>query len=404
MNKFRDDIGQYYFNHLAKYEEEPVATIWKNIEFSLDQNVRKNQAKAFFKIAMSIISFCFILPFSTGDGLVNEKRVDANNISGSRTNNIPVEMKSHYSIRYQQPERQQVLISAVMTSPRSCIDIPVLAQTFSSQNIKLNPIGLSINSNYPSYEKLQVESPSAQTHWVLSPFTSLDISHYRLVNRHPTIGSSTAVENRSVFLRREKQDPTFSAGFLLTRLVKENIGIQTGIIYSRQEIKIDAHTALAVKTDQMEVAYKLNTSTGYVYLSPTTNNVPVVGDSITLAESQHKLEYLTIPLTVELNKDFGRWSLKPAVGFTANFITRALLETEVENAGDEKVYFTHLKGLKKFYAGATTSVRVGYAINKRLSLDIITSARYAFTSITRKTEVANYPVSFGIATGLSFKF
>ena len=96
---------------------------------------------------------------------------------------------------------------------------------------------------------------------------------------------------------------------------------------------------------------------------------------------------------------------KPGIGLSANLLTSATIQTEVEDAlNKEAVTIFKLDGTKLFYAGVVANADIQYKIGSKFSLNMIPSFRYAITPVTENNIVKTYPYSFGLGVGISFRF
>ena len=95
----------------------------------------------------------------------------------------------------------------------------------------------------------------------------------------------------------------------------------------------------------------------------------------------------------------------PGAGIEANFITRAKLEIEIEDAANrETVFINKLDGAKSFYWSVVADAELRYIVNKKLAFSIRPVFRYAISPITENNVVETFPYSFGAGLGLTYKF
>jgi hypothetical protein len=228
----------------------------------------------------------------------------------------------------------------------------------------------------------------------ISGFYSYDFMNYRLDN------DLSAVKK---IKQSEAHEPSFSTGLLLTRQLKKGWSLQTGLIYSSTQIGISPQKLYALQNGS-DVSYKYITSSGYVYIKPSFGSPPAVGDSLTTTEAKHTLQFVSIPVVIK--HDFGKNKLTftPGAGIEANFLTSAKLETEIKDASNlENVSINKLRGARSFYWSVTTEAEVQYRINKKVSISLRPSFRYAISPITKNNVVETFPYSFGIGAGIKIK-
>ena len=147
-------------------------------------------------------------------------------------------------------------------------------------------------------------------HWSFSPFAALDIpgevidddDHYR---------GSNEPYDRDDIDRRENQDLSYSTGLLARYHFNNRLSLKSGAVYSNTSIGISPQTLYA--TD--EGGYKYITSSGYGYVQKAFGQVPANGDSISAANAEHHLSYLSVPLMVSYTiHPFSKLSVRPGAG------------------------------------------------------------------------------------------
>lgn len=240
-------------------------------------------------------------------------------------------------------------------------------------------------------------------YWTITPFASNDWGMYQLDNDVADNTGNNQNEKEAVS-KRERHESSYSAGISITRQVSKHIGVKTGVAFSNTAIAISPEEIYAVQQNG-QVAYKYITSSGYGLIKPGFGLPPAVGDSIKSAEAQHNLQVVSVPLAISYRIDKKKFSIIPSAGLAANFITSAKVKTEVSDAlNKETVNITGLDGMKRFYTSFVADVKFQYNINRRLSLNLLPSFKYALSPITKNNVVKTFPYSFGIGAGLTFKF
>ena len=101
----------------------------------------------------------------------------------------------------------------------------------------------------------------------------------------------------------------------------------------------------------------------------------------------------------------GKFSVIPAAGISANFITSATVKTEVTDVlSKEAVNINRLKGMRKLFAGFAGDVNLRYENNNnRWAFNIIPAFKYALMPITKSNAVKTFPYSFGLGAGVTYK-
>ena len=233
--------------------------------------------------------------------------------------------------------------------------------------------------------------------WTLTGLVTYDRVNYKLDSDLPS--------NITNIKHGEVHEPSFSVSLLATRQVKEKWGLQTGLIYSNTAIGISPQKIYALQDPAGDIAYKYITSSGYAYIKPGFGSPPAFGDSLITTEAKHSLHSLTVPIVIKYTIGKNRFLFIPGAGIEANFITRAKLETEIEDANNrETVFINKLSGAKSFYWSLVADAELRYSVNKKLSFSVRPVFRYAISPITENNVVETFPYSFGAGLGMTYKF
>lgn len=234
-------------------------------------------------------------------------------------------------------------------------------------------------------------------YWTITGLATYDRVNYKLDSDQPN--AITSIQHREV------HEPSFSVGILATRQLKEKWGVQTGLIYSNTAIGISPQKIYALQDPAGDIAYKYITSSGYVYIKPGFGSPPAFGDSLTTTEATHSLHSISVPLIIKYTVGKNRFLFLPGAGLEANFITRAKLETEIEDAANrETVFINKLDGTKSFYWSFMADAELRYNVNNKLSFSLRPVFRYAISPITENNVVETFPYSFGTSLGITIKF
>lgn len=233
-------------------------------------------------------------------------------------------------------------------------------------------------------------------------YVSADISQYMLDNDVPEDQRVNESE-RDDINHRETHEPSFTVGVFAEKPLFVHSGIKAGIAYAKTAIVIAPQQLVAVKQNGV-VGYKYITSSGYALVQPNGAS-PAVGDSVTATEAQHRLNVVSVPVSFYYRFTKGRFIISPSAGLSANFITAARVQTEINNRGTkESVYINRLDGSRWFYGGAQLEVDVRYRIAGNWYIGVIPSFRCAFTAITKNNAVKTFPYTTGVAGSLVYKF
>ena len=238
----------------------------------------------------------------------------------------------------------------------------------------------------------------------MTAYGSNDWAQYQLDNDVPD-NTGNQQDEKEEISQREKHESSFSAGIMVARQLTRHIGLKTGIIYSNTAIGISPQEMYAVKKTDGSIAYKYITSSGYGFVKPGFGLPPAIGDSIRAMEAQHNLQMISIPLLASYKFEKNRFSVSPAVGLSVNFITSVKVKTEITDAlNKEAVTINGLDGMRNIFTSFVADVNLQYKLNKRWSINLLPSLKYAIGPITKSNVVKTFPYSFNVGFGITYKF
>jgi hypothetical protein len=254
-------------------------------------------------------------------------------------------------------------------------------------------------------KKKKKSSNNFKPYWTVTGFASNDWGFYQLNDNDIENNNGNTQDEKELISNREKYEPSFSTSLIVTRQFKKFWGLKTGVTYSNTTIVIDPHQMYAAQQNNGTIAYKFITSSGYGYVQPGFGLPPAVGDSLQTNTAQHNLQSISLPLMIIYKLDKGKFSIMPSAGLSFNFITKAIVKTAVTDAlNQESIHINGLNGMRNFYMGFITDVNMQYNFNNRWAVILLPTFNYAITPITKNTVPKTYPYSFGIGTGLTYKF
>ena len=133
-------------------------------------------------------------------------------------------------------------------------------------------------------------------------------------------------------------------------------------------MNVNPEKIYAVNDNAGKVEFRYNISSGYSYILPSFSSSPSVGDSLYTRTSIHNLQFIGIPVIVQYKLIHKKFSLNPGVGIVFNFLTKAILKTEVNDDMNSEIEFiTKLNGLKKFNYCFLISSELQYQLSKSWS-------------------------------------
>ncbi|MGG9970159.1 outer membrane beta-barrel protein [Ferruginibacter sp. SUN002] len=243
-----------------------------------------------------------------------------------------------------------------------------------------------------------------ETDFALNFFYSPDFAFYRLQNDENN--NQQSGENEDEFNDNEEHGNAFTGGILFDYNLNDHWTIQSGIVFSKTTIRSDEKKIYAQTDNSGNIKYRYNASSGYTFVNAPEGNAPSVGDSIEASSALHTIKYIGVPLALKYTLSYKKWELNMSAGATANFLINGKIQTSLEGSGDDddhdKKY--KLQGLKKTYFSGSASIGAAYNLNKQWAITFNPTVRFALSAINKNVSVRSYPNSFGLSTGLRFKF
>ena len=182
--------------------------------------------------------------------------------------------------------------------------------------------------------------------------------------------------------------------------------LQTGISYSWSRSIMDSSQSYAVKNEAGDVAFKLNTASGFGFLHSPPFIVPMVGDSMATAKTHTELHYITVPLVLSYRIPMHRFTFLAGAGMTFNVLTHATIETDIYGT-NYKLNESEipLKGLKKINLGLLVKAEIQYRLTSHMAVSLIPSFKNTLGPINMSSSnLSAYPYNFGIGAGIVYLF
>ncbi len=212
-------------------------------------------------------------------------------------------------------------------------------------------------------------------------------------------------DNKQLIQDREEHELSFSTGVLIGYRINEKLALQTGAVYSSSNISINPSKIYAEISNAGDIKYRYNTSSGYSYLLPEFSSSPQIGDSLLTRTSNHSLDYLSIPLIAKYRFGNKKFNFSSGVGFSFDFLTKATLTTEFENALNREIETTTtLEGLQKLGYSFLLTPELQYQISGKWSMSATPYFKYALTPINKDNVVKTYPYTIGLGIGAVYRF
>ncbi|MEO8861532.1 MAG: outer membrane beta-barrel protein [Ginsengibacter sp.] len=315
-------------------------------------------------------------------------------------NETPVEDSRYFKGNKNAMERRQVLS---LNCPPYLLFEDMMLHAKDSIDIKyslpeLLPYKTNVlNSRNSSIAKNRMKDAEKLSRFSITPFFSPDIAWYNLQDENNNNQSTSAVDIES----KEKHEFSSTYGLTADYKINKHWGLQSGITLSNTNIVTDPEIIYAQPDNTGNIKYRINTSSGYGYILPSFSANPATGDSLYAFISTHSLQYIGIPVSATYSIIKNKFLFGLRTGVSANYLTKAKLETTVEKGFDNSVETVNkIQGLKKIYFSGLAGVDVNFQLNKKISVVFAPTFRFALNSIIKNALVNSYPMTFGSVVGL----
>ena len=407
----------------------PVIKETVNEKYSTEKELRQQDNTSGIDEKNQTVTINTYAPFENKNivtaGSINKRKISGNEqVPVSRNQQKIVKEQESKDLVTAQKQKQDLLTAEPDNSPVNTIEeteIPLIknyilttekvpAYKLISQSMIANKkSSLNISDSVLSKSLITANSANKKNkfkpYWSITGVVSNDWAQYKLENDKEDNNGQPRQDESSAIAKRERHEPSFSSGIMATRQFSKHLSLKTGLIYSNTAIAINPQEIYATQKTDGSIAYKYNTSSGYGYIKPGFGSPPAIGDSLRSAEAQHSLQTLSVPLLLGYRIEKKKYTVTPSAGITANIVTRAKIQTEVKDAlNRETVTINGLNGLNHFYAAFMADLNMQYNLDKSWAVNLLPTFKYALSPITKSNVVKTFPYSFGIATGVTYKF
>ncbi|MDQ2719866.1 MAG: PorT family protein [Bacteroidota bacterium] len=290
-----------------------------------------------------------------------------------------------------------------LKSPRHLLLENMMLQAKDSIDIKhslwklLAPETNIINTTNSSIAKKTKHAEKLSRFSSITPFFSPDIAWYHLLDANVNNQSTSANYLES----EEKHEFSSTYGVVADYKINKHWGLQSGITLSNTNIVTDPEIIYAEPDNNGSIKYRINTSSGYGYVLPSFSANPAIGDSLYAFTSTHSLQYIGIPMSATYSIIKNKFLFGLTTGISANYLTKARLETTVEKGFDNSLETVkNIQGLKKIYFSGLAGIELDFQLNKKISVAFAPAFRFALNSINKNAPVKSYPMTFGSVVGL----
>ena len=247
---------------------------------------------------------------------------------------------------------------------------------------------------------IRLAEPKLMDRFSITAYFSQEFAGYNFADNDITEPNGKEIE------KAERNIFSASLGVYLNYKINKRWMVQTGISYSWSRSIMDSSQSYAVKNDAGDVAFKLNTASGFGFLRSPSFIVPMIGDSMGTAKTHSELHYLTVPLIVSYRIPKHRFTIMAGAGMTFNFLTQATLETDIYGSNyRQSESEIPIKGLKKINTGLLVKAEVQYQLSSKISVSVMPSFKNTLGPIhMNSSSLSAYPYNFGIGAGIVYSF
>jgi hypothetical protein len=424
---FQNHMDNLFRDILQFHTKEPGRHVWENIETELDKEDKAalvNKSKAGLKkTGALLLLFFFISSMFLYYGLhpvQTKKSVISANIKKSGTGILtPKPIKTFrdepvfieagnavnaHSIPADVTEMTDPnlpfsdITHSVVSTGADFIPVITTDQNFQSMRLTMNRT-LSIEAS-ADHNIIRLEQPKFMDRFSITPYFSQEFAGYNFSDNDITAPNGKEIE------KAERNIFSASVGIYLNYKINKRWMLQTGLSYSWSRSIMDSSQSYAVKNEGGDIAFKLNTASGFSYLHSPSFIIPMVGDSLATAKTHSELHYITVPLVLSYRIPMHRFTLLAGAGMTFNVLTHATIETDIYGANyKQNESEIPLNGLKKINLGLLVKAEIQYRLTPHMAVSLIPSFKNTLGPINmNSSSLSAYPYNFGIGAGIVYLF
>lgn len=440
MNNSGNHIDLVFRNGLKDLEVLPPSSVWEGIHPVIAKKPKPFIILRAAAVAAVIVSSAFFLYLYTrdfSDG--TESRILAFNVPSS-----PVLYKNSDAGSVSYSEKNEVYPSdnaAVFASERAEDATSDLVDNITVPEFRLMPLNNNLNiSGTESYRR-----PSAsllnipeEKNFSIDQTSVMSLADYGTVKpperwsvaamASPTYYSafSSGTDDASSQLSSSEQSViSYSGGVALTYKISKRFSVQSGLYYSSLGQELEGINSFAgfqtYVYSKGDHNFEVLTSNGTVFINNRdvfltsggqdqrvitayNNDVfdPKKASLNPLSNTiQQNFSYLELPVVLRYKLIDKAIDLNMTGGFSYNMLVGNSVYTVVDGT---KYAFGETKGLNSFMVSSSIGMGMEYSFSNKLSLNLEPTFRYYLNPFTGASSSSVHPYSFGVFSGLSYKF
>ena len=428
QDSFQNHVDNLFRSMLQFYKKEPGRHVWGNIEKELDEDDKValfKRSKAGFKKAGTLLILFFFLGSTFLFFRINHQqpvssiilshinKSVAGNITGKPAKTLPVlpvliETNSN-RVNYDSNLSVGINLSdAPFTfSNPGYSELVFHPDYIPAVRTEQTPIPLQFHGNslsdLSSSTGRNIIKPQQATftdRLSITPYFSQEFAGYNFADDDETAPNGKEIE------KAERNIFSASVGMYINYKINKRWMLQSGISYSWSRSIMDSSQSYAEMNAAGDIAFKLNTASGFSFLHTPSFIVPMVGDSMATAKTHSELHYVTVPLVLSYRIPMRRFTFLAGAGMTFNILTHATLETDIYGANyKQNESEIPIRGLKKVNFGLLIKAEIQYRMTSKMAFSLIPSFKNTLGPINMKnSSLQAYPYNFGIGAGIVYLF
>jgi hypothetical protein len=440
MDKSGTHIDLVFRNGLKDFEVLPPTSVWEGIQPVI---AKKHRPFIFFRAAAAaaavIVSAGFFLyQYTRQVSENNESRILAFNVASSPVlykNSVDgVEPFSEKNSGYTSDQ------ATVFISEREAGSKDEIVENIAVPLFKPSPVSNNLNirrteSDSRSFSPL-LKTPE-KNDFSIDETKVISLTDYGTAKpperwsiaalASPTYysGFSTGSDNASQLSSSEQAVVSYSGGVALTYKISKRFSVQSGLYYSSLGQEVDGINSFAgfqaYVYSKGDHNFEVLTTNGTIYINnrdvfltsggqdkrvitaydndvfdPKKASLSPLSNSI-----QQNFSYLEVPVVLRYKLIDRAIDVNMTGGLSYNMLVGNSVYTVVDGT---KYTFGETKGLNSFMVSSSIGMGMEYSFSAKLSLNLEPTFRYYLNPFTGASSSSVHPYSFGIFSGLSYKF
>jgi hypothetical protein len=439
MNSSGNHIDLVFRNGLKDLEVLPPSSVWEGIQPVIAKKPKPLILLRAAAVAVIIVSSAFFLYLYTRDFSENTgSGILAFNVPSS-----PVLYKNSDPGSVSFSEKNEVYPSdntTIFASEREEVATADLVDNITVPEFRLMPLNNNLNISSPgSYMKpftASLNTPE-ENNFSIDQTSVMSLADYGTVKpperwsvaamASPTYYSafSSGDDASSQLSSSEQSVVSYSGGLALTYKISKRFSVQSGLYYSSLGQELEGINSFAgfqtYVYSKGDHNFEVLTSNGTVFINNRdvfltsggqdqrvitayNNDVfdPKKASLNPLSNTiQQNFSYLELPVVLRYKLIDKAIDLNMTGGFSYNMLVGNSVYTVVDGT---KYTFGETKGLNSFMVSSSIGMGMEYSFSNKLSLNLEPTFRYYLNPFTGASSSSVHPYSFGIFSGLSYKF